>query len=205
MANKQPKNRVSTKTRDNPLLPAAKNAPAPLGQKKANAVRGHERNVVMDKDDENIDSTGISKLNRRSSRLNDTVQDAAATARKASKRGRTSQHRSSFLLSEDASSRAGTDDDEAEEPAPTPKRPQARSSKVTGRHKDKGTGNEGNAVRGRPVASTRGEGANPGRKARSRSPTPTHANAQAEASGLDEIQDLQRQLQEEKGHPSYHI
>jgi len=173
------------------------------GTKMGNAHSTKATGQHKDVGDESDADRGRPVTSARGKGANPRRKKKAVMAPKAGQRSRKPQHRPFSPLAEDVSSRADMDDDEVGMPVPTAKRPNAHSTKATGQHKD--IVDESDADRRRPVASARGKGANPRRKARSRPPTPTNANAQAEASGLDEIQDLQRQLQEEKGHPSYHI
>jgi hypothetical protein len=166
--------------RDNPALPAVKSVRAHEAvsglQKTVPGAGGRGRAAKAGTNDENVDSTRTSRPNRRSSRLNVPVPDQTATAPKAKQRGHKHQHHSSPALN-DIDSGAIADDDGVE--------------------------------RGRLTAFARSKGAAimnaPGhsRGARTCSPTPVGRSAQLELHGLDEIQDLRRQLQEEKGEPLY--
>jgi hypothetical protein len=159
--------------RNNQLQPSAKKVQAREAapkQKKATA-HGRGKLAAADANNENVDPTGTLQPNRRSSRLHGNASDSKATAPRTNQRGgRKPQH----------------------DPSPSPP------------VDDIGSG----VGRQRPVTST-GKNttlANVAVTWPSRETSPTHSpttadgNNQSQLGDLDEIQDLRRQLQEEKGH-----
>jgi hypothetical protein len=168
-----------TNTRNNGRVIGANNAQA--HDAAVHNTRGHGRKAVIVADDRNVGSTELLKGNRRSSRLNGPRNDVGSGA-------------------------AG--DNGVGNLAPPAKTIKAHSSKVTGTEHSTERGATNRA--GHLAASQRRSSANvvitkPSPNVRTRSPTPVDEDAQQDASSSwEEIEDLRRQLREERGESSYY-
>lgn len=199
MTKTQPKNTKPTKTR-----------------KKQSNAHGRAPKPVMDVNDENVYSTGPSKQNRRSSRLNGATPNATANVepvggqgnvplarrKPANEQGCDPPRRRS--LSTDVGSEVADDDGGEGDLAPATKKPKMYSTNAAGGSHDSLGRGGAKGGRGRTAANVEGKGAENANMATAKhsykAPTIEDRHNQWDPSrGSEEIQELRRQLREEKG------